>query len=505
MSPLRLGDAVLVSQPVGDVDTTAVLARARAASSQDALVTTRIIAQLQVLVSLPIASLAILHLLLFAFEPRRRVNLLFSVFAASVSVVSYGDLDPALTEGALLPFYELAILVAYITGVLLVYRLFAPRLPRYLPLFLAPLVVGIAPLPLEHAHGAMLIMGLLVCAEFLRVLVVAIWRRVEGAILVGTGFGAMVLPLAYDALGNMGIIDGSMPTALIWAPPVLAVILSAHLARGYARANRRLEAQLRQIRGQEEQIREQAVAHRVLERELETAHDMQMGLMPTTAPEVAGASITGRCVSANHVGGDFFQYFEADGGITISLADVTGHAMEAAIPAVMFSGILGKQMEIPSSLEERFAGLNRSLCRSLGEHTFVCLSMAEIDTGSNSMRLSNCGCPYPLHYRATTGEAEEIQVVAYALGIRADTEYPAVQVDLQKGDYVVLHSDGFSEAANAEGEQFGFEHTAEVIQQGCFEGLSPEHLVERLIEEVKAFTGDEPQADDMTCVVVKLD
>ena len=227
--------------------------------------------------------------------------------------------------------------------------------------------------------------------------------------------------------------------------------------------------------------------------------------MPTSPPKVSGVSVSGRCVPASHVGGDFFQYFEQDQRLCVSLADVTGHAMEAAIPAVMFSGVLDKQMEFPSELGERFHGLNRSMCRSLGKHTYVCLSMADIDPATHAMRLSNCGCPYPLHYRRSTGQIEEIQVVAYALGIRPDTDYPVVDVDLQPGDYVVLHSDGFSEAGNTQGEQFGFDHTAEVIRQGCSEGLSPEDLIDRLIGEVKAFTGDEPQADDMTSVVVRVD
>ena len=244
---------------------------------------------------------------------------------------------------------------------------------------------------------------------------------------------------------------------------------------------------------------------RDMEEELQTAHDMQIGLMPTASPEVTGVALAGRCVSANHVGGDFYQYFERDGSLTVSLADVTGHAMEAAIPAVMFSGVLDKQMEFPSGLEDRFASLNRSLCRSLGEHTFVCLSMVDLDPASRTMRLANCGCPYPLHYQAGTGEIAEVEVDAYPLGVRTDTEYAAVEVALGAGDYLVVHSDGFSEATSSEEQLFGFDRTMEVIRQGCSENLSPEDLIERLIGEVKAFTGDEPQADDMTCVVIKVE
>ena len=251
-------------------------------------------------------------------------------------------------------------------------------------------------------------------------------------------------------------------------------------------------------RAREQLLREQ-------EEELQAARDMQMGLMPTAPPETSGLSAAGRCVTVNHVGGDFYQYFEQHGALTISLADVTGHSMEAAIPAVMFSGILDNQMEQPTPLPELFQSLNRSLCRSLREHTFVCLSMVEIDAAEQTMRLSNCGCPYPLHYHAATGAISETQVDAYPLGVRPDTEFRVVEQGLGSGDYIVLHSDGFSEAANAEEQLFGFDRTMDVIRQGCSEGLSPEELIDRLIAEVKAFAGDEPQADDMTCVVVKVE
>ena len=71
-----------------------------------------------------------------------------------------------------------------------------------------------------------------------------------------------------------------------------------------------------------------------------TAHDLQMGLMPTEPPQIEGFDITGRCIPANHVGDDFFQYFQYCGKLSLYLADVTGHAIEAVLPVMMFSGVL---------------------------------------------------------------------------------------------------------------------------------------------------------------------
>lgn len=90
-------------------------------------------------------------------------------------------------------------------------------------------------------------------------------------------------------------------------------------------------------------------------------------------------TVAGGCQTANHVGGDLFQYFPADAAVTVALADVTGHAMEAAFPVVMFSGIPDNQMEQPKPLPDLFKSLNRSLCRSLGDRKFICFTMAEID------------------------------------------------------------------------------------------------------------------------------
>ena len=257
-------------------------------------------------------------------------------------------------------------------------------------------------------------------------------------------------------------------------------------------------------RRREQRRAETALMH-AMEEELNDARRLQMSLMPSGAPDVTGVSVGGRCVSANHVGGDFYQYFGGGNRWTAVLADVTGHSMEAAIPAVMFDGILHTHMETPRPMQELFGSLNRSLCRSLQKHTFVCLSMVDLETQTRAIRLANCGCPYPLHYRAETADIVEAEVDAYPLGVREDTEYRTIEMRLEKGDYLVLHSDGFSEATNADGQLFGFDRAMEVIRQGCCEGLSPEDLIERLICEVKAFTGDEPQADDMTCVALRVE
>ena len=242
-----------------------------------------------------------------------------------------------------------------------------------------------------------------------------------------------------------------------------------------------------------------------LEEELQTAHTLQMGLMPTEPPQIEGLDITGRCIPATHVGGDFFQYFQQDGKLSLCMADVTGHAMEAAVPVMMFSGVLKNEMRHDSPIDELFANLNETMHDALDSRTYVCFAMGELNVADRSFRLANSGCPYPFHYSASTGDIEEIQVDAYPLGVKAETAYATIETGLETGDYVVFCSDGLIEAANAREEIFGFEQTAETIRTGCAEGLSAEGLIDRLIGAVQVFASDEPQGDDMTCVVLRVE
>jgi len=243
-----------------------------------------------------------------------------------------------------------------------------------------------------------------------------------------------------------------------------------------------------------------------LEKELQTAHDMQMGLMPTKSPQVPGFDISGRCIPANHVGGDFFQYFPiSDNRLSISLADVTGHAMEAAVPVMMFSGVLESEIKHGQNLERLFASLNETLHHKLESRTYICFMMGELDPGTRSFRLSNGGCPFPYHYKASVNEITELQLEAYPLGIRPDTQYPVKEIELEPGDRIVFCSDGIIEAENSESDLFGFERTAETIKKGCEETFNAQQLLDYLISEVKTFMGDTPQGDDQTVVVLAVE
>ena len=242
-----------------------------------------------------------------------------------------------------------------------------------------------------------------------------------------------------------------------------------------------------------------------LEEELRKARELQMSLMPKHSPVIAGYDIAGRCFPAAQVGGDFFQFYELpQNRLAISLADATGHAMEAAIPVVMFSGILRSQLEIDSSLDVLLERLNRSLYDMVDRRTYVCLAQGELSPSRKILRLANSGCPYPFHYRRATGVVEELRIDAYPLGVRREGSYGFIEVQLQKGDRVVFCSDGIIEAGVPPSELFGFARTSDTIRDLCERGSSAARLVDGIFGEVHAFTGEVTASDDMTCVALEV-
>ena len=272
------------------------------------------------------------------------------------------------------------------------------------------------------------------------------------------------------------------------------------------RVRRRSEA-LEDANAELEQANEVVSEHnRLLEDELQTAHDLQMRLMPQENPIVSGFDIVGRCIPATEVGGDFYQYFPvADERVVIALADVTGHGMKAAIPTMVFSGLLDTQVNYSTTPEELMPRLNSSLHRVLEPRTFVCLSLGELDPQRSRLRLSNGGCPYPFLYRASTQQVEEVDLSAFPLGIRAESIYGVEEVDLDEGDVVVMCSDGIIEAGNEAGELYGFDRIAEAIRQAGRRQMRSQEIIDHLFGDVEQFVQDSEQADDQTVVVIRGD
>jgi serine phosphatase RsbU (regulator of sigma subunit) len=351
----------------------------------------------------------------------------------------------------------------------------------------------------------------------LALLVAAAGSAAISAVLVG----AVSRPLAALARGATAVAHGNLDVhldsgsrdemgrlATAFNEMTAALRQSQTQARAQTeaitRAHQELQEQSRQNQAlsaqhlsQERQLRREA------ERELEAARRLQVSLMPDAGPAVEGYDIAGKCVPASHVGGDFFQYFPLSGRrLALGLADVTGHGMEAAIPVVLFSGMLESEVSRSADLGALLGQLNRTLYRVLDRRAFVCFAMGELLLDERVMNVTNSGCPYPLHYCAAQGAIREVQLDAYPLGIRAEALYRVQRLELQPADRVVLLSDGIVEALNEQGEMLGYERALAAINQACCQARTSQGVIDRVLARVQAHMGGAPPSDDQTILVV---
>jgi serine phosphatase RsbU (regulator of sigma subunit) len=240
--------------------------------------------------------------------------------------------------------------------------------------------------------------------------------------------------------------------------------------------------------------------------ELHTAHEAQMGLMPTSDPLIPGFDISGVCQPAEEVGGDYFDYVwlkEDKSRLGIAIADVSGKAMKAAMTAVMTSGMVYREIGQDQAPKVILRKINRPMYFKTDRRIFTAMTFAVIDIASKGLAFSNAGQMLPLLKRNGAIEAVRVDGAHLPLGMAEDVDYGEKMVQLQQGDVVVFYTDGIPEAMNAKREMFGFERLEEIVKASASD-LSAKMLAKRIVDEVAGFTGPAKQHDDMTVVVVNV-
>lgn len=241
--------------------------------------------------------------------------------------------------------------------------------------------------------------------------------------------------------------------------------------------------------------------------ELQSARRVQMGLMPTSDPVVPGLDVSGVCTPAHEVGGDFFDYVWLDPGHTklgIVLADVSGKGMNAAMTAVMASGMLYREVENDPIPSQALRNINRSLFLKTDKRMFVSMLFAVFDTQKKTMVFSNAGQSLPFRrrgevIRTLTGAGDR-----FALGMIQTANYDNCTVELQQGDVLVFYTDGVSEASNEKGDQLEADRLSRIIA-GLSCELSAREMIREIINAIEKHTGSSTIQDDSTIVVVKVD
>ena len=240
-----------------------------------------------------------------------------------------------------------------------------------------------------------------------------------------------------------------------------------------------------------------------MQRAMEIAREIQRGLLPKAMPEIPGFDIAGFSQPADETGGDIYDFLPLDEQrLGIMVADATGHgigpALVVAETRAMLRALGGRSGDVPLTL----ATANDLLAADLGDARFVTCFFGLLDAADSTLRFASAGHGPILRYQGRTDSFEQVPATALPLGVLEGIGFDKmVAWPLEPGDFAAILTDGLFEASNAASEQFGIERVMELLR--CVKDTSAAEMVEMLRMTVMSYTGDLPQADDLTAVVVR--
>ena len=259
------------------------------------------------------------------------------------------------------------------------------------------------------------------------------------------------------------------------------------------------------VRSQNQSLREALAAKNAfiaLQRELDIAARVQLSLLPDTAFRSGAVEITGIMRPAKEVGGDFYEVFRLDRNhVGVAVADVSGKG----IPAALFMVMTRTLMRSTALLHVNEPGLvlqriNDFLEQNNAEDLFVTVFYGILDERTGDFHYANGGHNPPIHVHG--GDADPLESTGgVALGMFDGLEYAEAHLHLEPESRVVLFSDGITEAFDDGEEAFGDDRLLDVARALPEEQDSIKDVTD-IVAAVDDFTGEAPQFDDITCVVL---
>ena len=240
------------------------------------------------------------------------------------------------------------------------------------------------------------------------------------------------------------------------------------------------------------------------ETHLLAARKIQEHLLPRAPLDSGGISIHGVSFPADYGQGDYFDYYAgADGVITVAVADVCGHGIDAALLMAMLHAWLRSLAELNLDMTEILGRVNAVLLEQAGDAGFVTLLMLKIDPRTRTLSYVNAGHPSGWVFDKSVVVTSTLDALSMPLGIDADAKYPTGgPVQLEPGGMVVLATDGAFEARSPSGTQFGQARVLEVVRQR-FDSPNKE-IMKSLQVAIESFTGTSRFLDDITFVLAKV-
>jgi len=240
-----------------------------------------------------------------------------------------------------------------------------------------------------------------------------------------------------------------------------------------------------------------------MERAMSIAREIQLGLLPKSAPSVRGFDLAGFSQPADQTGGDIYDFVPLPNerwGLVV--ADATGHGIGPALIIAETRAMLRAIGRQGAALPDILQTANALLSQDLGQGRFVTCFFGILDGREGSLTYASAGHGPLLFYNRRSDSFDEAAATSLPLGVLEDSDYgQVVRRPFAPGDVGLIMTDGVFEAVNPAGEQFGIRRVMEVVR--CQPDATAQAIIRNVHATVLNFTGAQPQTDDLTAIVIK--
>lgn len=248
-------------------------------------------------------------------------------------------------------------------------------------------------------------------------------------------------------------------------------------------------------------LHQELIEKKRLEAQIEVARQVQFELLPENDPQLEGFDISAYIFPADEVSGDYYDWIKIfEDQIGIIIADAAGKGIPAALLMAFLRASLRAGMQIGYAPHVALAKVSNLLWDSVEEHQFITAIYGILDATNKTFVFSNAG-HNPLLLVKSTGEYKFIEYGDLPLGIFRDVHYHQHFLRFDRGDILVLYTDGVVETTNKEGREFGRERLAQKVVEGSH--LSARELINFIERSLLNFSERSKPSDDVTLFVVK--
>jgi serine phosphatase RsbU (regulator of sigma subunit) len=466
----------------------------------------------------------VVHLLLFLFYRRKRENLYYALFTGSFAVLNFLNyqIGFAISGSQVITLLQFQLILRAATIIYFMrfaYALFYEFVPKQFWIFTAVMAADAvyrAFFTLSSPLYSDVVMDFVLLAfyiEIIRVVVMAVVRKKEGAWIFGFGIALFTTCQAIIILINYELVGGIQELYGMTGTIGLLLAMSVSLSRSVALTNKRLASKLVEVRDlskkaieQDRLNQQQEMDRKILEldnrrktRELEEARKLQLSMLPARKPHFDGYDVAFHMSTATEVGGDYYDFSNGlNGSLTLALGDATGHGLKAGMVVATaksyfqtFAGDVGN-LELLRKISVGIKNMNIRM---------LYMSMTLLRLEHDHIKITAAGMPPAIVYRQKTGVIDQIVLKGLPLGSKPDYPYCEQTIGMEEGDAMLVFSDGLPEAFNHKRQMLETERIVDAFRNSA--SLTAQEIIETLVHLTASWTDSGPLNDDITIAVIR--